>query len=363
MGSVAVSVFLTVNSRNNNLSPVSFTMTMKKIAPFLIPVLLLFACGNKSNTPDVSDIKVDLRIENFGDAFFRLDTNNILPGLQQLHHKFPDFYRDFMTEVLGVTNDTMHTTMVVKEFIKGYAAIYDTLRLVYKNTSDLEKDLKKGFQYVKYYFPSYKIGKIITFVGPFDAPGVATTNYGLAVGLQQFAGRNYSVYKTDQFQELYPLYISRRFSSEYIPVSCMKAVVQDVYPDQSGGKPLIEQMVEKGKQWWLLEKFMPFAHDTLKTGFTKTQVNWCNENEGLIWSYIVKNEDLNSLNPAIIQTYIGESPFTQGFSQELSPGNIGQWIGWQIVKKYVSKNSSKTIEEILKTPARTINDEAKYKPK
>ena len=45
----------------------------------------------------------------------------------------------------------------------------------------------------------------------------------------------------------------------------------------------------------------------------------------------------NSLNPAVIQTYIGEGPFTQGFSQEYSPGNIGQWIGWQIIKKFVRK--------------------------
>ena len=105
------------------------------------------------------------------------------------------------------------------------------------------------------------------------------------------------------------------------------------------------------------------AGDSIKTGYTKQQLDWCTENEGLIWSYIIKNEDLNSLNPSIIQTYIGESPFTQGFSQELSPGNIGQWIGLQIIKKFVSKNPGMKSEEIMKMDASKILSEAKYKPK
>jgi hypothetical protein len=143
----------------------------------------------------------------------------------------------------------------------------------------------------------------------------------------------------------------------------MKAVVEDIFPDQSGGKPLIEQMIEKGKQWYLLDKFLPFTPDSIKTGYTQQQLNWCRENEGLIWSTIVKNEDLNSLNPVVMQTYIGEGPFTQGFSQEMSPGNIGQWLGWQIVKKFVSKNPGMKPQETMKTEARKILEEAKYKPK
>ena len=102
----------------------------------------------------------------------------------------------------------------------------------------------------------------------------------------------------------------------------------------------------------------------MKTGYTKQQLAWCKENEGLIWSYIIKNEkDLFTINPIIIQTYIGEAPFTQGFSQELSPGNIGPWIGWQIVKKYAGNNPNMKPEEVMKADAKKILDEAKYKPK
>jgi uncharacterized protein YjaZ len=44
-----------------------------------------------------------------------------------------------------------------------------------------------------------------------------------------------------------------------------------------------------------------------------------------------------------------------------SPGFIGQFVGWQIVKKWM-KQKDRKLEELLKTPAKQIFEEAKYKP-
>lgn len=338
---------------------------MKKTGVFLLIVMLFSACKSKKGIPDVSNIKIDITVERFDQDFFSMDSNNIPAGLQKVQQLHPDFYWDFMQQILGVNgSDTSRNTLLVtKEFLRGYLPIYDSLQLIYNKTDKLERELGKGFQFVKYYFPNYRTGNTILFVGPFDSPGVAATRSGLAIGLQQYAGKDFSVYQSAQGQELFPLYISRRFSQEYITANCMKTVAEDIFPDQSRGKPLIEQMIEKGKQWYLLNKFLPTTPDSIKTGYTQQQLKWCHENEGLIWSYIVKNEDLNSLNPDVIQTYIGEGPFTQGFSQELSPGNIGQWIGWQIVKKFISKNPGMKPQDVMKTDARKILEETKYKPK
>ena len=338
---------------------------MKRIT-FILPLLfLLFSCKNKKGIPDVSGIEVSVPIVRFDNDFFSIDTNNISAGLQKLQQQHPEFYVDFMQQILGVSgaDTSFNTVAVTKEFIRGYKSIYDSLHSNYNETGWLQKDLEQSFRFVKYYFPKYKSGKAILFVGPFDAPGVALTQSGLAIGLQQYAGSNFSVYQSAPGQEMFPIYISRRFDKKYIVANCMKVVVQDIFPDNSGAKPLIEQMVERGKQWYLLDKLMPETADSIKTGYTQHQLDWCNDYEGMIWSQIVKNEDLNSLSPAVIQTYIGEGPFTQGMSQEDSPGNIGQWIGWQIVKKYAAKNSNLKPEEVMTTPAAKIIEEAKYKPK
>ncbi|HLG40626.1 MAG TPA: hypothetical protein VI461_13200 [Chitinophagaceae bacterium] len=338
---------------------------MKKIFVVLLALTSFAACNTNKNIPDVSDIKVDIKLERFDEDFFKIDSNNITEGLRQLQKTYPGFYNDYMQGILGVSGvETDSSTWMMTRVILGnYASLYTAVIPKFSNTSKLEADLKKGFQFVKYYFPDYKLPGIITFIGTLDAPGMIITEHYIAVGLHQAAGKEFPGYQLKDVIDLYPTYISRRFDREYVPANCMKAIVQDLFPDKSNGKALVEQMIEKGKQWWLLDKFMPETADSLKTGYTKLQLDWCRQNEGLIWSWIVKNEDINTTNPTVIQNYIGEGPFTQNFSPELSPGNIGQWIGWQIVKKFAGNNPKLKPEEMMRTDARKILEEAKYKPK
>lgn len=331
---------------------------------FLIFIFFLISCTN-GKAPDVSNIKVDIPIERFDKSFFAIDTNNIAAGLKELMQAHPDFYTDFMQQVLGVSgSDTNKVTLdVSKLFIRGYSSIYQSLSKQYSDVNWLQKDIQKAFQYVKYYFPDYKTSKIILFLGPLDAPGVALTGSGIAVGLHQFGGNDFPAYQSMEAQQLFPAYISRRFEPQYIVANCMKAVIEDIYPDRSGARGLVEQMIEKGKHWWLLDKFLPVTPDSIKTGFTKQQLDWSTANEGLIWNdVIVTQKDLFTKDPLTIQNYIGEAPYTQSLGP-LSPGNIGQWIGWQIVKKFADKNSSMNVADVLKTDARKILEEAKYKPK
>jgi hypothetical protein len=343
---------------------------MKKIVFSLLLSLCLFACKKKKGIPDVSDIKVDIRLERFDRDFFTIDTNNVLQGLNNINSKYPSLTGIFLQNILAL--DSASVVSGVKHFINLSGNLYDTVNTVFKNTIDIEKDFKKAFQYVKYYFPKYKLPYLVTIAGPVDA--MAETENGLTpnflgpdflgISLQFYLGKNFSVYKDPYYiNKVAPAYRSRRFSKEYIIGDAMQLIVSDMFPDKSKGKPLIEQMIEKGKQWYLLDKFLPSSPDSIKTGYTLQQLNWCNENEGLIWNYFVKNEDLNSLNPTTIQSYIGEGPFTQGFSQEHSPGNLGHWIGWQIVKKYAGKNPGMKPEDIMNTQASKILAEAKYKPK
>lgn len=338
---------------------------MKKLSFYFLICVLIFSCNNKTSGPDVSGIKVDIKLERFEKDFFAIDTNKVSEGLTQLMTKYPGFYADFMQQMLGINGDPTNPDeqLAIKGFYAAYKSFNDSLLPKYKSTNAIEKEITKGLQHVKYYFPQYKVPGFITFLSTLDGPGVALTKNYIAIGLHQYAGKNFTPYLDMEVQQLYPRYISRRFDEEYMPANCMKAIVDELFPDKSNSKPLIEQMIEKGKRWYLLDKFMPDAADSVKTGYTQKQLDWCYKNEGEIWSIILKNEDLNSINPEVLQTYIGEGPYTQGMSEENSPGNLGQWFGWQIVKKYADKNSSLSPGEIMKTDARKILDEAKYKPR
>ena len=331
----------------------------------LIFLLSVISCKTGKNSPDVSNIPVNAHIERFDQAFFSVDTNHIQQGILDLGRQYPYFINDFMVNILGtapITDTSAEVFYACRRFISGYMPVRDTLELKFSSMKPIEEELKTGLQHFKYYFPQYNLPpKLVAYIGPFDAPGVALTQYTMAIGLQLYAGKQFPFYLSSQGQELFPLYISRRFESAYIVPNCMKALAEDIFPDNSQGKPLIEQMIEKGKHWWLTDQILPETADSLKTGFTQKQLNWCVSNEGNIWNFFLE-QNLYSIEPDLIKNFIGDGPYTQGMP-DASPGNIGQWVGWRIVSKYASLHAGILPGELMKIPAKTIFDEAKYKPK
>jgi len=325
-------------------------------------VLLAAACGSKKKVPDVSAIKVSLQTTRFEQAFFKVDTTNIDASLQQLHTTYPGFTQDFLYNILGTSNHVDSAKKDVVAFTTSYKSLYDSAQIIFKNFAPIALQVQQGLQFVHYYFPKYPLPKqLITFIGPINSYGNIITQDGLAVGLQLYMGNQYSLYQTEAFQGLYPAYVFRRFTPDYIPVNCLKNVVDDIYPKQNSAKPLVEQMVEAGKRLYLLDAFLPNADDTLKTGYTQEQLTTCYKNESNIWAFFIENNLLYETDPNKINPYLNDGPNTPEINTT-APGFIGQFVGWQIVKKWVSKNDKLTLQQLLATPARKIFDEARYKP-
>ena len=336
---------------------------MNKLIVTLLTLIILSSCGN-NHAPDVSGIKVDASIARFDRDFFSADTNHIVQSLGEVQKKYPYFFTDFIQNiVIGSSSDTVHgLPVLLNAYISNSRPLYDSVQKKFPELGDIEEQMKKGFQHVKYYYPSYKVPRLVSYAGLIGDPSVALTKDALAIGLQMYLGKNFSAYNTLEAIDKFPQYISRRFEPQYIAVNCFQNIALDIYPEKQQGQTLIEQLIEKGKQWWLTDKFLPGTADSLKTGFTQAQLDWCRQNEGLIWNFIIQNNDIYTTEPTTIQNFIGEAPKTDGMP-DASPGNIGQWIGWQIVKKFAEKNSSFSVQQVLQTDAKKIFEETKYKPR
>ncbi len=345
---------------------------MKKLVFLLTIVSFLTSCKNGVKAPDVSGIQVTLDVERFDRSFFEIDTIRLIEGLNKVQQAHPGFYPLYLENIIGVPADLgagdpplqREVQDVLRFFFKGYRPLYDTLMREYTDVKDIDEAVKQGLRYVRYYFPKYELPKKLTiYIGPFDAPGAALTKSGMAIGLQLFAGDDFSFYRSDQGRALFPEYISRRFKRAYIPANCMKLLVEDICADTTPGTPLIDQLVRRGREAWLLDQFLPYTADSLKLGYTANQLKWCEANEGLIWSYLLRNVDLQSIEPNLINNFLGEGPFTAGLDQENSPGNIGTWIGRQIVRAYMEKFPKTTAAELIRMSPDKILEAAAYKPR
>src|SRR6056297_1061877 len=107
---------------------------------------------------------------------------------------------------------------------------------------------------------------------------------------------------------------------------------------------------------------MPEAHDSLITGFTTSELQWCENNEEQMWTHLVEEKLLLSTDYMTINKLVNPAPFTSGFPRQ-SPGKAAVWLGWQIVDEYMRRNKDLSLKKLMETEDyRKILRESHYKP-
>lgn len=323
------------------------------------------ACRNKKNIPNVSSIKIELNTQRFDKDFFTIDSNAIEQGLDALSQTNQSFVNDYLYNILGITPNADSAKKYAQLFLtdKMYRQVQQDAAKIFTNFSTQEKEIKQAFQFINYYFPNYILPKkIVTFIGPIDGVGTAlTSNHNIAIGLQGFLGKEYPAYQTAYIQQVYPSYKTARFSKEYISVEVVKNLLTEIYPAKQTTQPLVEQMIELGKRVYAIDAILPYAADTVKIGYTGNQLNECINNEKFIWAFFVERNLLFSKDSEMISPYLTDGPKTPELS-ETAPGNIGAFVGWQIVKQWMKQNKQTSLQVLFDKPANQIFNEVGYRP-
>ena len=338
---------------------------MKKIVFFLCVAVWVFSCGHKRNVPDVSGISVQLDTLRFDRDFFSMDTTNMEVSLDALQKKYPKFINDYLYGELEIQQNKDSVIKQVKLFINEYKDAYTFTAVKYPSIQKVQADVKSAFQFIKYYFPTYKLpSTLITFIGPWNGDNSIYTSDAIGTGLQMYLGKDFPVYNTPWYvSDIHATYQSRRFEPEYIATDCIKNIILDIYPEGKANLPLAYQMVEAGKRMYVLDYLMPETPDTIKIGYTQKQLKGCYDNETAVWNYFVQNDNLLYVtDPGQTKDYMADGPKTEALGDE-SPGFIGQFVGWQIVKKWMAQDDKRTLVTLLQTPPKQIFEEAKYKPR
>ena len=133
---------------------------------------------------------------------------------------------------------------------------------------------------------------------------------------------------------------------------------------QSKRSIFLDELIYFGKQLYLKDVWIPFKENHEKIGYTIDQYQWAEANEFYIWQYFVEKELLYDTDKKLVSRFISPAPFSR-FNLELdseSPGRVGQYIGWQIVKSYM-KNNPTSLSKMLQMDALEIFKNAKFKPK
>lgn len=337
----------------------------QRLLPLLVFICCASACKHK-NVPDVSHIAVNVQIDRFDQALYKLDTNNIQSGLQQLDKAYPVFLPAYTEHVMnfGPYSDSSRLIQLQSRMLVAnpdFRMLQDSINAHFPKLDAVEKELAQSFRYIKYYIPSFKLPeKIVTFSSVISNYGAITVGSTLGIGLDMYLGKDFPIYG---LLPDYPVYMIRKFSPEYITTNCIQVLAQQVYPTAEASEQLVTQLVKAGKYQYFLEQVMPETADSIRLGYTGDQMDWCKDNEVLIWQFFVQQNLLYKSDWQSNMHYMNDGPSTQGMP-EGSPGRIGPFVGWRIVQAYMDKHPEVTLQQLMEEKdAMKIFSQSKYRPK
>lgn len=317
---------------------------MNRIILILLLFSVLAACKHDRLDVNVSDIEVNYEIHRFDQILFG---SQVISASDQLyknypqHRQFIDLYTEKIIRIGKLGMDSFE--VVLNQFVMDsvISEVADTVLKQFQDFETIEKQIDLGFRHYRYYFPEKTVPNVYTYVSGFNESLVIAPEF-VGLSLDKYLGINCPFYEY--------LGIPRFKALNMYP---MKMVADLFYgwalsefPFADSTDHLLSNMLYQGKLLYYTEAMLPDMPDSVLIGYTARQLAWCEENEGAMWTYLVNQKLIYNTDRLVLRKFMGDAPFTNSFGQE-SPGRTGAWLGWQIVRSFMSNNENIALSELM----------------
>jgi hypothetical protein len=230
----------------------------------------------------------------------------------------------------------------------------------YPDVETLETGLSEAFRNYLYYFPGRTAPEVYTCITGFNN-SIITGDSILGIGLDRYLGADCEYYPRLNIYK----YLAERMTPENILPDCMYgwgASEWDFSVIGYAADNVLAEILHEGKLKYFEKCMLPETSDELIFGFTAAQMEFCHNNEGQMWQYLIENNLLFSTDKFVTRKLTGEAPFTSYFSKE-SPGRAAVWLGFRIIEAYMIRESGMKMEDMINdTDIQGILEKAKYSP-
>ncbi len=327
----------------------------------ILLVGLLCGCGNKYQYIP-KDIKpVEVEIVRFDSALLAVRADSVKQDVMQLYADYEAFMPLYVEGVLRLPMaDTAYFSEQLAHFLAdttmGFAQTNALAKKKFANVDSLQEALNTGFSRLHYLYPEWEIPTVYLFVSGFNSTVIYYEDM-LGVGVDMYLGSDYPYYN----QVVYD-YQKTTMQKEYVVRDVMSMYLAYHIAYNSKYNRLLEQMIFRGKQLFLLSQLLPDAPAWQVIGYTPEQWAWCEHYERAIWNRIMEKRDLFKTESSVLSSYMNEGPFTAEVTQD-SPGRLGLWVGWRIVESYMRHNEEVSLYDLINEgDAQKILEQSFYKP-
>ena len=314
------------------------------ILVFLILFSFLSCKPSDTEIVDTSTIEVDFSTKRYEVDFYNTTTEN----LPDLKNKYPYFFPKAFTDSL----------VIAKINNKDEQELYKETQKQYPTISKFQTELTSLFKHISFYNPTFESPDLVTLISNIDYESrIIYADSLLLVSLDVYLGKEHDFYAD------FPSYIKQTNTKEHLIVDVADAIIEQQVP-LSLERSFIGRMIHEGKKMYALDRYLPTISDTLKIGYSKSKFQWAAENEENIWMYFIEKKLLFSTDTKLNKRFLENAPFSKFYLRQdrQSPGRIGVWIGWQIVKSFM-QNNDVSLQKLLTTDSEDIFNKSRYKPK
>lgn len=315
---------------------------MKKIL-FLLVLVVIGCAKENSLEKEIAAIPIEVNVARFDQVFLGA-TPKDLPKLKEA---YPLFFPSSVPDSTWIytMNDPLQKELKIE------------IDSVFSDFAPVQRDIKSVLQHIEFYFPEYDPPKVFTVTSEDYRKKVILYKDMFLIALNTYLGTDHKFYEGIQ------RYIAQNFEKQMIPVDMANEFAYtQVTPSRD--RTFLNKMIYHGKVQYLKSLLVPKASTAMLFGYTEQKAAWAAENEAQIWTYFVEKELLYSTDYKLDNRFLNLAPFSK-FQLELdneSPGGIGRYIGYEIVKAYM-KNNDVSLRDMLQKPAKEIFTNSKYKPK
>lgn len=267
------------------------------------------------------------------------------------------YFTNIFGNVLQGQNLSIEQLLEILPQYGGYVESVDSAVNKFSDIRELEHQLADAFARYAYFFQPDSIPKVFAFSSEYQYAAISCGKGAIGIGLDMYFGSDYERYQQLQ----YPEYMYEHFEPYSILPDICYTLMMEHFGTEAPTNSVLEAMIHNGKILFGVDLMLPDIDDQYKMKFTSAEMNWLQENELNVWNKLIADEVLYSRITVEFRKLIMQSPNVSGFPPE-TPGNIGSWIGQQIVRTFMANNPNVTVQELAQLSAKEILDRSKYKP-
>jgi hypothetical protein len=318
---------------------------------FLFAMLIVSCEENPFKNIDVSGSEVKVRSKHLENDVFAVDFSQPATARQTLYQNYGEFICRYVRDLLKVGPCGDDTTFY---YMQGFAMDQSILRIKDAiagkfTSSDFEKwdnEFSDALTRWHYFFPDSVVPSIVYMNSGLNYQAFATDS-SIGIGVDCYLGKDHPLIK-EVPSDAMPQYVKDDFESKFLVSNGIRdwIYMRTVFYDD--GNDLLSKIIFEGKRMFLLDVLLPEVADSIKMNWSSEQMLWAESNEGQVWEELARQEVLFETKPLDINKWTDPAPFTNfGKIPTESPGQLGIWMGWNVVRDYMMQNKELTLQQLL----------------